>query len=101
MGFGPPAHRCTILHLGEELKEWVIVKIKLTKHKRNEKFGSDTFGRGRIYIIPLFYHSIIPCVRQACQASDCLRLSRQRGIGLEAKACLVIGANGADDICLD
>jgi len=58
MGFGPPAHRCTILDLGEELKEWVIGKINLTKHKRNEKFGSDPFGRRRIYIIPLFHHSL-------------------------------------------
>jgi hypothetical protein len=37
-----------------ELKEWVIGKIKLTKHKRNEKFGSNPFGRRQIYIIPLF-----------------------------------------------
>jgi hypothetical protein len=32
----------------------------LTNHKRNEKFGSNPFGRRRIYIIPLFHHSIIP-----------------------------------------
>jgi len=50
MVFGPPARRYTILHLEEELKEWVIGKIKLTKHKRNEKFGSNPFGRRRIYI---------------------------------------------------
>ncbi len=36
-----------------ELTEWVIGKIKLKKHKRNEKFGSNPFGRRRIYIIPL------------------------------------------------
>jgi hypothetical protein len=42
-----------------ELTEWVIGKIKLTNHKRNEKFGSNPFGRRRIYIIPLFHHSII------------------------------------------
>jgi len=57
-----------------ELTEWVIGKIKLANHKRNEKFGSNTFGRRRIYIIPLFHHSIIlPAVsagmRQDYQAS--------------------------------
>jgi hypothetical protein len=49
-----------------ELTEWVIAKIKLTNHKRNEKFGSNPFDRRRIYIpakdgiydIPLFYHSM-------------------------------------------
>ena len=59
MGFGPPAR----LRLGEELTEWVIGKIKLSNHKRNEKFGSNPFGRRRIYIpakdgiydIPLFH----------------------------------------------
>jgi hypothetical protein len=52
-----------------ELAEWVIGKIKLTKHRKNEKFGSNPFGRRQIYIpakdgiydIPLFHHSIIPC----------------------------------------
>ena len=61
-----------------ELKEWVtcretqsraIGKIKLKNHKRNEKFRSNPFGRRRIYIIPLFHHSIIPYVRQDYQAS--------------------------------
>jgi hypothetical protein len=52
-----------------ELTEWVIGKIKLTNYKRNEKFGSNPFGRRRIYIIPLFHHSIIPYVRQEYQAS--------------------------------
>jgi hypothetical protein len=52
-----------------ELTGWVIGEIKLTNQKRNEKFGSNPFGRRRIYIIPLFHHSIIPCVRQDCQAS--------------------------------
>jgi len=60
-----------------ELTEWVIGKIKLTNHKRNERFGSNPFGRRRIYIpakdgiydIPLFHHSIIPYVRQDYQAS--------------------------------
>ena len=52
-----------------ELTEWVIGKIKLTNHNRNEKFGSNPFGKRRIYIIPLFHHSIIPCVRQDDQAS--------------------------------
>jgi hypothetical protein len=52
-----------------ELTEWVIGKINLTNHKRNEKFGSNPFGRRRICIIPLFHHSIIPCVRQDYQAS--------------------------------
>jgi hypothetical protein len=50
-----------------ELTERVIGKIKLTNHKRNEKFGSNPVGRRRIYIqakdgiynIPLFHHSII------------------------------------------
>jgi len=50
-----------------KLTEWVIGEIKLTKHKRNEKFGSNPFGRRLIYIpakdgiydIPLFHHSII------------------------------------------
>ena len=54
------------------LTEWVIGKINLTNHKRNEKFGSNPFGRRRIYIpakdgiydIPLSHHSIIPCVRK-------------------------------------
>jgi hypothetical protein len=41
-----------------------IVKIKLIKHGRNNKFGFDPFGRRRIYTIPLFHHSIIPCVKQ-------------------------------------
>ncbi len=40
-----------------ELTEWVIGKIKLTNHKRNEKFGSNPFGRRRIYIIPLYSRS--------------------------------------------
>ncbi len=57
-----------ILGFGE-LTEWVIGEIKLTNHKRNEKFESNPFGKRRIYIIPLFHHSIIPCVRQDCQAS--------------------------------
>ena len=52
-----------------ELTEWVIGKIKFTNRKRNEKFGSNPFGRKRIYIIPLFHHSIIPCVRQDYQDS--------------------------------
>jgi hypothetical protein len=52
-----------------ELTEWVIGKIKLKTHKRNEKFGSNPFGKKRIYIIPLFHHSIIPCVRQDDQTS--------------------------------
>jgi hypothetical protein len=60
-----------------DLTEWVIGKIKLTNHKRNEKFGPDPFGTRRIYIpakdgiydIPLFHHSIIPCLRQDDQAS--------------------------------
>jgi hypothetical protein len=47
-----------------ELAEWVIRKIKLTNQKKNEKFGSNLFGGRRIYIIPLFHHSIIPRVRQ-------------------------------------
>jgi len=42
-----------------ELTEWVIGKIKLTNRRRNEKFGSNPFGRRRIYIIPLFHYSII------------------------------------------
>jgi hypothetical protein len=41
-----------------ELTEWVIGKIKLTNHKRNEKFGSNPFGKRNIYIIPLFHHSM-------------------------------------------
>jgi hypothetical protein len=45
-----------------ELTEWVIGKIKLTNHKRNEKFGSNPFGRRQIYIIPKLHHSIIPYV---------------------------------------
>ena len=45
-----------------ELTEWVIGKTKLTNHKRNEKFGSNPFGRRRISIIPLFHHPIIPCM---------------------------------------
>ena len=57
-----------ILGFGE-LTEWVIGKIKLKTHKRNEKFGSNPFGKKRIYIIPLFHHSIIPCVRQDYQTS--------------------------------
>ena len=32
-----------------ELTEWVIGKIKLTNHKKNKKFGSNPFGRRRIY----------------------------------------------------
>jgi hypothetical protein len=52
-----------------ELTEWVIGKIKLTNHKRNEKFGFNPFGRRLISIIPLFHHSIIPCVGQDYQAS--------------------------------
>jgi hypothetical protein len=56
-----------IMGLGE-LTEWVIGKIKLKIHKRNEKFGSNPFGKRRIYIIPLFHHSIIPWVRQDYQA---------------------------------
>ncbi len=51
------------------LTEWVIGKIKLANHKRNEKFGPNPFGSRRIYIIPLFHHSIIPCVGQDYQAS--------------------------------
>jgi hypothetical protein len=48
-----------------ELKEWVIGNIKMTNHKRNEKFRPNPFVRRRIYnIIPLFHHSIVPCVRQ-------------------------------------
>jgi hypothetical protein len=50
-----------------ELTEWVIGKIKLTNHKRNEKFGIP--AKDGIYDIPLFQHSIIPCVRQDYQAS--------------------------------
>ena len=42
-----------------ELTEWVIGKIKLTNHKRYEKFGANPFGRRRIYIIPLFLLSPI------------------------------------------
>jgi hypothetical protein len=42
-----------------ELAEWVIGKIKLTKHRKNEKFGSNPFSRRRIYIIPLFHVAII------------------------------------------
>ena len=42
------------------LTEWVIGKINLTNHKRNEKLGSNPFGKRRIYIIPLFHHSIFP-----------------------------------------
>jgi len=52
-----------------KLTEWVIGKIKSTNHKRNEKFGPNPFGRRQIYIIPLFHHSIIPCVMQNYQAS--------------------------------
>jgi hypothetical protein len=52
-----------------ELTEWVIGEIKLANHKRNEKFGSNPFDRRRIYIIPLFHHSIIPYERQDYQAS--------------------------------
>jgi len=52
-------------------------KTKLANHKENEKFGSNPFGRRQIYVpakdgiydIPLFHHSIIPCVRQVYQAS--------------------------------
>ena len=61
-------HGVKIMGFGE-LMEWFIGKIKLTKHERNEKFRSNPFGRRRIYIIPLFHYSIIPCVRQDCQAS--------------------------------
>jgi hypothetical protein len=52
-----------------ELTEWVIGKTRLTKYERNEKSGSKPFGRRGIYIIPIFHHSIIPCVGQGYQAS--------------------------------
>jgi len=59
-----------------ELTEWVIGKIKLKNHKINEKFGSNPFGRRRIYMpakdgiydIPLFHYSIIPYMRQEYQS---------------------------------
>ena len=59
-----------------ELTEWVIGKIKLTNHKRNEKLRINSFGKKRIYIpakdgiydIPLFCHSIIPCIGQEFKA---------------------------------
>jgi hypothetical protein len=41
-----------------ELKEWVVGKIKLTKHKRNEKFGSNLFGRRHISTISPFHYSM-------------------------------------------
>ena len=40
-----------------ELREWAIGKIKLTNHKRDERFGFNPFGRRRIYIIPLFHRT--------------------------------------------
>jgi len=40
------------------LTEWVIGKSKLSNHKKNEKFGSNPFGRRRIYIIPIFHYSM-------------------------------------------
>jgi hypothetical protein len=52
-----------------KLTEWVIGKIKLIKNKRNEKSTSSPFGKRRIYIIPIFQYSIIPCMRQNHQAS--------------------------------
>jgi hypothetical protein len=52
-----------------ELTEWVIEKIALTRDETNEKCRSNPFGRRRIYIIPLFHHSIIPYVMQDYQAS--------------------------------
>ena len=51
------------------LTEWFTGEIKLTKHEKNEEFESNPFGKRRIYIIPLFHYSIIPCVRQKHQAS--------------------------------
>ena len=38
-----------------ELTEWVIGKIKLTNYKRNEKFGSNPFGKR---LIPSFHYSM-------------------------------------------
>jgi len=79
MGYAPPACKPYGLEAVSErnLMEWFTGKIKLTKREKNERFESNPFGRRRIHIsakdgicnIPLFHHSIIPCVRQDYQAT--------------------------------
>jgi hypothetical protein len=47
-----------------QLREWFVGKITLTRHVTNEKVPLKTSSQRRIYIIPPFQYSIIPCARQ-------------------------------------
>jgi hypothetical protein len=72
-----------------KMGEWFIGKSILTKHEIDKMFPTKQARQGRVYIIPLFHHSIIPCTmrkpRPRKNPFTINKLHKFRDVGLHFK----------------